>query len=127
MKQEMNHFKGKEKKKNRYRSEIHSLSMDLSPLSLAYQLTEKVSRIGFDWPTIEGVLEKLEEEMNEFKQALRIQNRKKMVEEMGDLLFVLVNIARVVRIDPEQALRKTIKKSKQVDIEIDEKKKELSK
>jgi uncharacterized protein YabN with tetrapyrrole methylase and pyrophosphatase domain len=82
----------------------------VSSLSLAAQLTRDVSRLGFDWPNLDGVLKKLDEEMKEFREALSLQSRTKIREELGDLLFVLVNISRFLRIDPEEALRKTVKK-----------------
>jgi tetrapyrrole methylase family protein/MazG family protein len=82
----------------------------VSSLSLAAQLTRDVSRLGFDWPDLDGVLKKLDEEMKEFREALSLQSRSKIREELGDLLFVLVNISRFLRIDPEEALRKTVKK-----------------
>ena len=81
-----------------------------SSLSLAYQLTRRVSRLGFDWPDLEGVLKKLDEEMRELREALSLQNRRRIREELGDLFFVLVNLSRFLRIDPEEALRKTVKK-----------------
>lgn len=107
------------KKTNRRGSEFHkkergsileAVPKELPALSLAYQLTEKASHVGFDWPDLKGVLRKLDEEMKEFKEALSIQDRKRIREEIGDLLFVLVNIARFLRIHPEEALRKTVKK-----------------
>ena len=79
-------------------------------LSLAYQLTLKASKVGFDWPDIQGVLEKLDEELMELREALHHRNPKRAQEELGDLLFVLANVARFLRINPEQALRKTIRK-----------------
>jgi uncharacterized protein YabN with tetrapyrrole methylase and pyrophosphatase domain len=82
----------------------------VSSLSLAYQLTRKVSRLGFDWPDLEGVLKKLDEEMKEFREALSLRNRSRIREELGDVFFVLVNLSRFLRIDPEEALRKTMKK-----------------
>jgi len=82
----------------------------VSSLSLAAQLTRDVSRLGFDWPDLDGVLKKLDEEMKEFREALSLQSRTKIREELGDLLFVLVNISRFLGIDPEEALRKTVKK-----------------
>jgi tetrapyrrole methylase family protein/MazG family protein len=81
-------------------------------LKEAYRLTREVSRLGFDWPEINSVLEKLEEELEEFREALLTGDRKKMGEELGDLLFVMVNIARFLRIHPEKALEKTVKKFK---------------
>jgi len=100
----------KSKKKIPHRSAIKSLPKNLSSLLLAYQLTKRVSKLGFDWPNLSGVLEKLDEETKEFREALSLQNRNKIREEIGDLLFVLVNIARVLRINPEEALKKTVKK-----------------
>ena len=81
-----------------------------SSLSLAYRLTRKVSKLGFDWPNLKGVLNKLDEEMMELREALSLQNRSKIREELGDLLFVLVNLSRFLQIDPERALRKTVEK-----------------
>ena len=100
----------KGKKKGRKGTRKISLRSETSSLSLAYRLTRKVSSVGFDWPDVTSVLGKLDEEIKEFKEALRLQNRKKMREELGDLLFVLVNLARFLHMHPEQALRGTIQK-----------------
>ena len=100
----------KGKKKGRRDTLKGPLRSEISPLSLAYRLTRKVASVGFDWPDVTSVLGKLDEELKEFKEALRLQNRKKMREELGDLLFVLVNLARFLHMDPEQALRGTILK-----------------
>ena len=81
-----------------------------SSLSLAYRLTRKVSKLGFDWPNLKGVLNKLDEEMMELREALSLQTRSKIREELGDLLFVLVNLSRFLQIDPERALRKRVEK-----------------
>ena len=82
----------------------------LSSLSLAYRLTKKASGVGFDWPDVKGILKKLDEEMKEFREALSLRKRHRIREEIGDLLFVIVNIARFLEIDPEAALRGTIEK-----------------
>jgi uncharacterized protein YabN with tetrapyrrole methylase and pyrophosphatase domain len=66
--------------------------------------------VGFDWPNMEGVLKKLDEELEEFREALFLQNRGRIREEMGDLLFVLANVSRFLQINPEEALKKTLKK-----------------
>ena len=89
---------------------LEGVSGDLSSLSLAYRLTEKASGVGFDWPDVKGILKKLDEEMKEFREALSLQKRHRIREEIGDLLFVIVNVARFLEIDPEAALRKTIGK-----------------
>jgi uncharacterized protein YabN with tetrapyrrole methylase and pyrophosphatase domain len=92
------------------RSLLEGVPKNSSPLSRAYQLTRVASRAGFDWPTIEGVLEKLDEEMREFKEALALHDRKKTCEEIGDLLFVLANVSRFLHLHPEAALKRTLDK-----------------
>ena len=93
-----------------WRSILEGVRKDSSSLSRAYGLTQRASRAGFDWPNIEGVLEKFDEEMGEFKEALALKDRKKIYEEIGDLLFVLANVSRFLRIDPEKALKRTLNK-----------------
>ncbi len=92
------------------RSVLEGVSKDPSALSRAYQLTQRASRVGFDWPNIEGVLNKLEEELGEFREALLLQDRRRIREEIGDLLFVMANVSRFLRIHPEEALKKTLEK-----------------
>ncbi len=92
------------------KSILEGVRQSSSPLSRAYQLSRIASRAGFDWPNIGGVLEKLDEEMRELKEALALQDRKKISEEIGDLLFVLANVSRFLRLHPEEALRKTLSK-----------------
>jgi tetrapyrrole methylase family protein/MazG family protein len=93
-----------------WRSILEGVRKDSSSLSRAYQLTRIASRAGFDWPNIEGVLEKLDEEMREFREALALQDRKKICEEIGDLFFVLANVSRFLHLHPEGALKKTLDK-----------------
>ena len=71
-----------------------------------FQLTRKASRIGFDWEDAGGIFEKMREETEELKKALREQDQLKMEEELGDLLFAAVNLSRFLKIDPEIALKK---------------------
>ena len=73
----------------------------------AQQITSRAARVGFDWENPEQVIEKLHEELGEFAQARRNASQAEMEDELGDLLFVLVNLARFVKVDPEQALRRT--------------------
>ena len=69
------------------------------------QLTRKASRAGFDWDTAEGIFEKLREECAELRHAAEASDAAKMEEEMGDLLFAAVNLARFLQVDPEIALK----------------------
>ena len=64
-------------------------------------------RAGFDWENAEQVLEKLDEELGRVRQARRNAAQDELEDELGDMLFVLVNLARFVKVDPEQALRRT--------------------
>jgi ATP diphosphatase len=70
----------------------------------AYRLTQKASGVGFDWPDAPAVLDKVEEETAELRQALAAGSRAETAEEIGDLLFTLANLARKLEIDPEAAL-----------------------
>jgi len=83
---------------------------NLPSLTAAYQLSQKASQLGFDWPDLSGVLKKMDEELGEFREALSLRNRRRIAEEMGDLLFVLVNVGRFLGIDPEEALKGTLDK-----------------
>lgn len=75
-------------------------------LTRAVKLQKKASKVGFDWPNIDGVFDKVNEELLELKAELAISNNKeRQQEELGDLLFTLVNLARHLDIDPETALR----------------------
>jgi len=96
--------------KKGWTSILEGVPKDSPSLSQAYQLTQRASQVGFDWPNIEGVLKKLDEEMGEFREALSLRDRRRIREEMGDLLFVLANVSRLLQINPEEALRKTLEK-----------------
>lgn len=82
----------------------------LPALSRAYLISRRAAKIGFDWERIDDVYEKMEEELAELKEARRTGTPERIEEEMGDLLFTMVNVARFHRIDPEAALRGTIEK-----------------
>lgn len=82
----------------------------LPSLLRAYRLQNRVANVGFDWDNIEDALNKLDEELKEFKNALKLKDRNEISEELGDILFMLVNISRFVDINPEDSLRKTIAK-----------------
>ena len=79
----------------------------LPALVEAQQIAARAAAAGFDWENAEQVLEKLHEELAEFAQARRNAASAELEDELGDLLFVLVNVARFVKVDPEQALRRT--------------------
>jgi len=86
---------------------LESVPRALPALVEAQQLTSRAAHVGFDWDNAEQVLEKLHEELAEFDAARRGASQEELEGELGDMLFVLVNLARFVKVDPEQALRKT--------------------
>lgn len=82
----------------------------LPGLQRAMRLQEKAAKIGFDWEGIEGVEEKLREEAEEFSRAARDGTPEELEDELGDVLFTIVNLARRLRLDPEEAMRKACRK-----------------
>ncbi len=76
----------------------------------AYQVTRRAARVGFDWPDITGVLDKLREESSELEGAIAAGNSAEIESEAGDLLFAAVNVARFLKLDPEIALKKANRK-----------------
>ncbi len=72
-----------------------------------FQLTRRASRIGFDWDRPEGVVEKLQEELAELRKAQAENSAQRIEEEIGDVLFAAVNLARFLKVDPEIALKRT--------------------
>ena len=74
----------------------------LPALMRAEKIQEKAARVGFDWPTVDGALEKVREEIEELGRA---ENEAEVQEEWGDIFFALVNVARMKNIEPEQALQ----------------------
>lgn len=85
----------------------------LPALVEAQQITSRAARAGFDWRNADEVLEKLDEERREFGEARARGSHDQIEDELGDLLFVIVNLARFVSVDPEQALRRTNTKFRQ--------------
>ncbi len=83
---------------------------NLSPLLKAVALKNKVAKIGFDWDSIEGVMEKLDEEVQEIKDAIAKDDKNNIDEEIGDALFVLVNVAEKLGMNAELSLHHANKK-----------------
>jgi uncharacterized protein YabN with tetrapyrrole methylase and pyrophosphatase domain len=70
-------------------------------------LTLRASRIGFDWEHVDGVVEKLQEELSELQEAQMAKAAPQIEEEIGDVLFAAVNLARFLKVDPEIALKRS--------------------
>jgi nucleoside triphosphate diphosphatase len=101
--------KAAERKDNPPAGVLDDVPVGLPALTRAVKLQRKAAKVGFDWPSLQPVLAKLKEELAEFEAEISAQQHEKseaaIKEEFGDLLFVLANVARHLRLDPEGALR----------------------
>lgn len=94
------------------KSVLGGVPNSLPAMVKAYRMQEKTGQYGFQWNTKEEVWDKVEEEINEFKEVVKIQDKNKMEEELGDVLFSIINYARYEGINPETALERVNKKFK---------------
>jgi len=102
---------GQKKREGKQReSLLEGVPKTLPSLLRAHRLQDRAARVGFDWDKVGDVMKKLDEEIREFKEAMDKKNEGAMEEELGDVLFMLVNISRFIGVNPEDALRKTISK-----------------
>jgi len=85
-------------------SALDEVSGGLPPMERAFKLQKKASKTGFDWPDMEGVVEKIKEELDEVRAA---KNETETEEELGDLLFSVINLCRFLKIEPSAALNRT--------------------
>jgi len=86
---------------------LDDVALALPALMRAEKLQKRAARVGFDWPDLDGVIDKINEESEELKAAYESGNNSDIKDEMGDLLFAVTNLARKMGIDPEVALRST--------------------
>lgn len=89
---------------------MEGLPRTLPALLQARRVQERASQVGFDWENIAGVREKLSEEIQELDAAIAKGDREAVAEELGDLLFTIVNLGRFLNLDPEEALRRAVNK-----------------
>lgn len=89
---------------------VAGIPRHLPALQKAYQVQKRAARAGFDWAHIDDVFDKLHEEMDELKEAIRRQHEPNIREELGDLLFSVVNVSRFLGHNPEELLDQNIKK-----------------
>jgi tetrapyrrole methylase family protein / MazG family protein len=99
-------LKREEKKaKGKGTSVLHGVPRELPALARAERLTEKASRVGFDWPDAAGARAKVDEELGELDRAIAAGDRAAVEDELGDALFAMANLARKLGLSPEEALR----------------------
>ena len=108
-----------QKLKNRtpeQRSLLEGIPSKLPAIHEAHQISSRAARVGFDWPDIEGIFDKLQEEVHELKEVISSasgdKRRERLEDEIGDILFVIVNISRYLKIDSESALKRANRKFK---------------
>ncbi|HEY2932398.1 MAG TPA: nucleoside triphosphate pyrophosphohydrolase [Acidobacteriota bacterium] len=92
------------------KSLLDGIPKSLPALYTALQLTAKAARVGFDWPDSDSVIEKMREELEELHQAQQTADPEKIADEVGDIFFVAVNLARKHGLDPETALARSNRK-----------------
>jgi len=103
-------IKKKEKGNEERKFIVDGLPKYLPALQKAQKLQKKVAKVGFDWPDINGVIAKVDEELAEVKEAIHENKPENIEEEVGDLLFSIVNLSRFLKLDTENVLHKTIYK-----------------
>ncbi|KAF0195623.1 MAG: MazG family protein [Bacillota bacterium] len=103
-------IKQEEKKGNYDKSVLASVPKDLPALQQAYKVQARAKRVGFDWPSIDGALQKLQEELRELEVARQEDNIQSIHDELGDVLFSMVNVSRFLGVDPENSLRDSVGK-----------------
>jgi MazG family protein len=98
------------------RSLLEGIPAKLPAIHEAHQISSRAARVGFDWPDVEGIFDKLQEEIRELKEVISTESdgdkRERLEDEIGDMLFVIVNIARYLKIDSESALKRANRKFK---------------
>lgn len=98
--------KAKERDARGVQSLLDDVPRGMAELQRAVKLQKRASHVGFDWGSPEPVLEKFDEEVQEMREAMLGGNIEEMEDELGDLLFVITNLARQLKIDPAKALRR---------------------
>lgn len=91
-------------------NKLRRYARSLPPLTSAMKISKKAAASGFEWENIEGVWDKFNEELDEFKEALASNNKVHQQEELGDLLFTIINLARWYGLEPNEALQGTNKR-----------------
>lgn len=103
-------IKKSEKDKQTRKSITDGIPLALPALQKAQKLQRKIAKVGFEWDSVDGVIAKIEEELNEVREALAEQDQGKISEEIGDLMFAVVNLSRYVGKEAEYLLHDAVKK-----------------
>lgn len=114
----------KRQEKKSQTSILDGVPTSFPSLMKAYKIQSKASKVGFDWESVHDVLLKVYEELDELKESIELNDQRRIEEEIGDLLFSIVNVSRFLGVNPELALSRTnakfIKRFKQMERIISE-------
>ena len=103
-------IKAEERSKKNQTGILDDVALNLPALVRSFKLQKRAARVGFDWPKISQVLDKIEEETKELIEAKKTEPQERISEEFGDLMFSIVNLGRHLKVDPEEALKQTNRK-----------------
>ncbi|PLX68662.1 MAG: nucleoside triphosphate pyrophosphohydrolase [Denitrovibrio sp.] len=103
-------IKDEEKKQKRNKSILDDIPNSFPSIQRSIKIQERVRKVGFDWPDMNDCMEKVNEEIGEFKEAIETGNTYDIEHELGDVFFALINISRFLKINPDEALRKANKR-----------------
>ena len=103
-------IKAEERLKKNQTGVLDDVALNLPALVRSLKLQKRAARVGFDWPKISQVLDKIDEETQELIEAKKTEPQERINEEFGDLMFSIVNLGRHLKVDPEEALKQTNRK-----------------
>jgi len=103
-------MKRKEKEEQTHTESLKRIPKYLPALMKSFKIQGKAANVGFDWNNVEGAIEKVKEEFEELLEVYKSEQNDKIIEEIGDLIFAVVNVARFLKVNPELALNKTVEK-----------------
>ncbi len=89
---------------------LDGIPVHLPSILKAYRVQQKVSKIGFDWERAEDAVAKIQEEINELREAVHSGNSEEIINESGDILFSIINVMRMMKVNPDEALNRTVNK-----------------
>ena len=106
----MGRYKRQEQGISSLTEEMKHIAKNLPALMRAEKVQSKAKKVGFDWDRVEDAFDKVLEEFKELKEVYNGESKARILEEMGDLLFSVVNVCRFLQLNPEEALNNTTKK-----------------
>lgn len=101
-----NKAKEKEGRDNSIKAVLEHIPSAMPPLEKSYEIQKKLGKIGFEWTNVDDVIDKVYEELDEVKEAIHEENSDHIEDELGDLFLTIVNLARYVKVRPDQALER---------------------